>query len=175
MEPLRQTIAGLALGIFGLWLLASCGSPPGVAPAPKGPEAFFTIALDGKPLALQLALTPSERQRGLRYRQSLGSDQGMLFLFPKPQKLSFWMQHTSLPLDIGYFSREGRLMEIHALFPYSLGKVSVQRDDVQMALEVNREWFSKNKIKIGACLDRAAVIAAVKARGAEPSDFGLLD
>ena len=42
----------------------------------------------------------NERQRGLMYRDSLGEDEGMLFLFEEMGPLSFWMKNTWIPLDM---------------------------------------------------------------------------
>ena len=49
---------------------------------------------------VEVARTPAERQRGLMFRKSLGSDAGMLFLFERPDHLEFWMRNTYLPLDM---------------------------------------------------------------------------
>jgi uncharacterized membrane protein (UPF0127 family) len=49
---------------------------------------------------VEIARTPAQTQRGLMFRRTLAADAGMLFLFPRPQQLSFWMRNTYLPLDM---------------------------------------------------------------------------
>ena len=49
----------------------------------------------------------AERQQGLMDRDSLAEDHGMLFVYSRPQTLSFWMRNTEIPLDIAYISQDG--------------------------------------------------------------------
>lgn len=55
----------------------------------------------------EVADSPQERQRGLMFRTSLGQREGMLFVFPVEQQLSFWMRNTLISLDM-IFIREDR-------------------------------------------------------------------
>ena len=138
-----------------------------------GSQSVFPIKIGDQVVHMTLAVTSSERQRGLKHQRTLDEDAGMLFVFPSPQQLSFWMQQTPLPLDIGYFSSEGVLKEVYALYPHSLEKVSSNDLSLQLALEVNRGWYARNKLTPGAQIDMDAVRAALKLRGIEPQNFGL--
>ena len=57
---------------------------------------------DGQPITVkvEVARTDQERQRGLMYRMHMDEDAGMLFLFEKPDQLTFWMHNTYIPLDM---------------------------------------------------------------------------
>ena len=67
-----------------------------------------------------IAKTPQERDTGLMDVNNLASDGGMLFIFPKPQKLSFWMANTPLPLDIIFINKDKKIIRIHhSAQPYS--------------------------------------------------------
>jgi hypothetical protein len=92
-------------------------------------------------LRVEVASTPEETQKGLMFREELPENQGMLFTFNQPQRVSFWMANTSIPLDIGFFTADGKLREVHSLNPFDLTSVFSKRDDIQYALEVNRGWF----------------------------------
>lgn len=172
LRPRLPTLAGLTL-LLGLTLL------PGVvlraaAPAPvKGLAEYFPIAIGDKVLRLQLAVTGPEMERGLMGRRALGADEGMVFLFPKPQRLSFWMRNTPLPLDIGYFDAAGRLREHYPLYPFDETSVVSRADDLQFAVEVNQGWFRANAVKGGALLDLKAVTEALRQRGFDPGVYGL--
>ena len=58
-------------------------------------------------LTLEVAESRSAREKGLMDRRALGTDEGMLFIYPHERMLSFWMKNTFLPLDIMFFSSSG--------------------------------------------------------------------
>jgi uncharacterized membrane protein (UPF0127 family) len=52
------------------------------------------------PLTVELARTPGESALGLGYRNGLEPGRGMLFMFPEPSELMFWMKGMRFCLDI---------------------------------------------------------------------------
>ena len=60
------------------------------------------LNVNNVPLNVEIADTPAKRARGLMHRRGLAPDSGMLFVFKKPQKLSFWMKDTKIPLSIAF-------------------------------------------------------------------------
>ena len=100
------------------------------------------IRVCGTPLQVEVASTPAEQQKGLMFRQALSENQGMLFIFDHPQQASFWMANTAIPLDIGFFTADGKLQEVHSMKPFDLTPVVSKQDNIQYALEVHRGWFS---------------------------------
>ena len=62
--------------------------------APKGIGEYFPIKVGGKTVRMQLAVREDEMQRGLMERRDLGKDDGMIFIYAKPQRLSFWMRNS---------------------------------------------------------------------------------
>ncbi|RKZ44315.1 MAG: hypothetical protein DRR16_26300 [Candidatus Parabeggiatoa sp. nov. 3] len=107
----------------------------------KSGMKLVDMKLCGTSLQVEVASTPAEKQKGLMFRQALPENQGMLFRFNKPQQVSFWMDNTAIPLDVGFFTGDGKLREVHSLKPFDLNSVSSKRKDIQYALEVNRGWF----------------------------------
>jgi uncharacterized membrane protein (UPF0127 family) len=159
---------GLALGLAG----CSQGEPAKPA-APKSVAEYFTIKVGDHPVHMQLAVLMPEMQRGLMGRSELGANDGMLFVYAKPDTLSFWMRNTLLPLDIGYFSRTGELKEVYALYPHDQVSVRSISSNLQFALEMNQGWFKRTGVRPGAKLDLKALAAALRERGFEPMKFGL--
>src|SRR3989304_9477890 len=49
---------------------------------------------------VELAQNPVDWQRGLMFRESLGENAGMLFIYPQQLDLTFWMKNTVIPLDM---------------------------------------------------------------------------
>jgi uncharacterized protein len=156
------------------FLLGGCGqSEPVVPPAPKTAADWFTIKVDGQSVRMQLAVMRTEMEYGLMERRELGRDDGMLFVYLRPQLMSFWMRNTPLPLDIGFFSPEGELREIYQMHPFDETKVSSRSNQLQFALEMNQGWFKANNVRPGAKLDLKAVVAALKERDFAARQFGL--
>lgn len=58
------------------------------------------ITPNGTRIDVELADTEAKRQRGLGFRSELPALQGMLFIFDKRDRHSFWMKNTLIALDI---------------------------------------------------------------------------
>ena len=57
------------------------------------------------------AVNPTTGQVGHRY---LVLDEGMLFAFGVPERVSFWMKNTVLPLSAGYIGPDGTIVAVQA-------------------------------------------------------------
>lgn len=60
----------------------------------------------------ELAQTPLEISKGLMFRKNLEQDKGMLFIFKKEAKYSFWMKNTLIPLDIIWINKDRKVVFI---------------------------------------------------------------
>lgn len=149
------------------------GSENGDTQMPLPVSHHFPLQVGNKTIQVELALSPEESARGLMERTEMGEDEGMIFLYPKPIRASFWMKNTLLPLDIGFFNSEGVLLEIYRMYPRDETAVKSQSKEIHFALEMNQGWFSANKIRPGAVLDRQALRRGIEARGFSPEKFGL--
>lgn len=100
------------------WLATACGGGPAPSPpATAAPEPTATVRPplawlpDGTGIRLELAITPEERERGLMFRTSLPPDHGMLFLFERPARWTFWMKDTWIPLDLVFLDGSGTVVD----------------------------------------------------------------
>lgn len=160
--------------LLSLVVLTGCGrAEAGKKAAPKTVEDRFAIKIGDRTVQMQIAALPAEMQKGLMFREKMGADEGMLFIYESPQAMGFWMRNTKLPLDIGFISPEGELQEIYAMYPLDERTVASRGRRLQFALEMNQGWFKQNGVKPGAKLDLKAVTEALKARALRPEAFGL--
>jgi uncharacterized membrane protein (UPF0127 family) len=60
---------------------------------------------NGKKIDLEVAKTAEQLMMGLMYRPALPDNRGMLFVFPSPQPVGFWMKNVPVSLDMVFINR----------------------------------------------------------------------
>ncbi|MBN1336575.1 MAG: DUF192 domain-containing protein [Deltaproteobacteria bacterium] len=115
------------------------------------PDRLPTLPLEvgGHGVRAEVADTPELRARGLMYRDAIGPDEGMLFVYPASEALSFWMENTRIPLTIAFVSASGEIVRLRDLAPFDRTSVSSGAPALY-ALEMNRGWFDANGVGVGA-------------------------
>ncbi|HBN21902.1 MAG TPA: hypothetical protein DD412_01520 [Holosporales bacterium] len=102
--------------------------------------------------SLETADTPTKREKGLMYRQSLKDHEGMLFLFDQPERLCFWMKNTFISLDILLLNKQGVIVEIlENMEPHSQ-KHRCSKTSMQRAIELKAGICHDKGIKVGDTL-----------------------
>jgi uncharacterized membrane protein (UPF0127 family) len=98
---------------------------------------------------VEIAITSIQRTQGLMGRKKLDAQSGMLFLYERPHKISFWMKNTVIPLDIIFLSMSGEISHIeHNAKPFSMKRISGGPDTIAV-LEINGQSANREGIKIG--------------------------
>ena len=141
---------------FAALALAACAllaAPmPASAQSPDGkPQSLpiTTLKVGPHAVAAEVASTPDQRSLGLMYRFSLPADHGMLFVFPEPQPLAFWMRNTYIPLSIAFIDAEGRILNVVEMAPRS-DATHPSRGEALYALEMRKGWFAERGVAPGA-------------------------
>jgi uncharacterized membrane protein (UPF0127 family) len=124
-------------------LLMAVAAPVAAAELPT-----TTLTIGTHKLTAEVATTPAQRETGLMNRFSLKPDHGMLFIFERPEPLSFWMRNTYIALSIAFISADGTILNIEDMQP--------QTDDPHWskgaalyALEMKKGWFAERGILPG--------------------------
>ncbi|MFN4216605.1 MAG: DUF192 domain-containing protein [Brevinematales bacterium] len=100
---------------------------------------LLVVSLLTQQLVFALALTEEEQIRGMMYRTNWGIWAGMIFVFPQPQKVSFWMKNTFLPMPIVYVDEKLSVLEIHDGVPFSTQPMVSRSSRVRYVFELNPE------------------------------------
>lgn len=101
-----------AHGILVLALALGLHGPRAEDDPPPGPRYGRVVLADGTVLHVELADTPSLRRRGYMFREKVGPEDGMLFLFDREAFHSFWMKNVQMPLDILWMAGDGTIVEL---------------------------------------------------------------
>lgn len=116
------------------------------------PRARVVFLPEDKPevvVRVEVASTPESRRIGLMSREKLGADEGMLFLFPEEDELSFWMDHTLLPLDMIFIKSDMTVLGVvEGAEPLTRTSRSVPGKS-QFVVEVNATYARRHGIKPG--------------------------
>lgn len=135
----------MKLGLFVLTLLSACGPTTRRLPT-------VTLTIDGHSVRAEVAATEDERARGLMFRDHLGAEDGMLFVYKDEKPRGFWMKDTRIPLDIAYLDSAGKILRIVSMKPLSTESVP-SVFPARYALEMNKGWFEGKGVKVGALVD----------------------
>lgn len=106
------------------------------------------ITINQWKITVEIADTRESQEKGLMNRKSLDEDKGMLFVYDRDSRKSFWMKNTLIPLSIAYIAADGTIREIYDMEPLSTRTVD-SRYSVRYALEVNQGAFQRHGIKVG--------------------------
>ncbi|MDB6162570.1 MAG: hypothetical protein JWL98_2 [Xanthomonadaceae bacterium] len=124
------------------------------------------VELAGRRYAVELATTDAQRERGLMFRQSMPSDQGMLFIHDREEPQAYWMKNTLIPLDILYFDSSRKLVsQQRGTPPCSLGDACPPYPSIAPAryvLELNAGQAAALHLQDGTELRIDPQIAAVQ-------------
>ncbi|RXV60405.1 hypothetical protein C6W92_13740 [Roseovarius sp. A46] len=127
-DSLRRLIGAIVLVLAGGAAMAgTCREGTAQLRGPGG-EAVFRV---------ETADTEAERAQGLMNRESLAASAGMLFVYPRPQQVGFWMKNTLIPLDMIFMDASGTVRRVHHEAQPHDTRPIMGGNGIQTVLEVN--------------------------------------
>lgn len=118
-----------------------------------------TITIENKDIEIEVAKTNEERAKGLSNREKLNENSGMLFVFDKDSRPTFWMKDTKIALDIIWINDDKIVGIEKNVKPEPNKKDSELKKfysptKVDYVLEVNAGFSEKNNIKTGSTVQK---------------------
>lgn len=153
--------AFVGLTVFAVWLGLGAA-----ANAACRPEVVELRGPDGRAqarFAVEIADTDASRAQGLMHRVSMPGSAGMLFVYPRPVRASFWMKNTLIALDMIFADPAGRVTRVHAnAVPGDTTPID-GGDNVLVVLEINGGLARRLGIAPGSEMRHPAIDPAIAA------------
>lgn len=98
---------------------------------------------------VEAAVTAEQKSQGLAGKDSLGENEGMMFVFDQPGQYGFWMKGMKFPLDFVWI-RQGKVVEVsESVSAEDQIQVYQPKEPIDMMLEVNAGWAARHGVKMG--------------------------
>jgi hypothetical protein len=165
MPRLRCLAAAAPLAI----LVSGCSADTEYLPV-RASEEIQRWELGGTEVTVEIADSREERQQGLMFRRAMPPDHGMLFVWPAPQVMHFWMKNTPLPLSIAFIEesadgKSGTIVNVEDMQPFTERPGAVSHRPVRLALEMNQGWFAAKGLKNGSTVALPDWVGAIVPSG----------
>lgn len=149
-RPRSRFIAGIARRrLIGLALIAAFHLLMSAASALPRSDLLVETASSQFRFEVEIADDPSERAQGLMFRESMADNAGMLFLYPAPQQVQFWMKNTPMSLDIVFVRVDGTIARIAARTTPFSEEMILSGESVIAVLEVKGGMMQQLGVRIG--------------------------
>jgi uncharacterized membrane protein (UPF0127 family) len=117
----------LLIATLFVLLLSACGDSSGSSTIdlqpgnPQPPLRTIDVDLGGRTITVEVADDTEERTLGLSYRDDLGGDDGMLFVWENESTYVLWMKGMRFPLDFVWLDAERRVVSLNENVPHQPG------------------------------------------------------
>ena len=115
----------------------------------KGTVSIKLNSNESIEFSVLIAESNKDRRQGLMHIEFMEENQGMLFVFNPPRRVSMWMRNTPMSLDILFINRNGEVINMEEnTTPYSTKALS-SGGTIRWVLEINGGLAKKMGIKTG--------------------------
>jgi len=111
---------------------------------------FSMVSVADLELSAEIVDSPEKQALGLSGRESLGENEGMLFVFEVADNRYFWMKDMNFSIDIVWIGENKEVVDIiKNVTPESYPEKFSPKTPAKYVLEVNAGFSDEYKIKIG--------------------------
>ena len=129
----------------------------------KGSVSIKLNSNESIEFSVLIAESNKDRRQGLMHIEFMEENQGMLFVFNPPRRVSMWMRNTPMSLDILFIDRNGKVINMEEnTTPYSTKALS-SGGTIRWVLEINSGLAKTKGIKTGDLV----ILESTKGRGEE--------
>lgn len=144
---MKLLLLGAALSFFATSAVASCAEDRVTVSGAFGHAGFKVEVADDN----------EERGKGLMNVATMPLMTGMLFVYDAPQRATFWMRNTLIPLDMIFAGPDGAILAIHENAVPMDETVIDGGQGVKFVLEVNGGMSARLGIKTGDILQHPSI------------------
>jgi uncharacterized membrane protein (UPF0127 family) len=109
-----------------------------------------SIIIKGSKITVEVADTEKTREKGMMWRNQLGKNEGMLFIYNDSATRYFWMKNTFLALDMAFIDSNMVIRTIHTVNTLNDSTTLYSSYvPVKYVLEVNSGWFEEHGVSLG--------------------------
>lgn len=155
----RRFIAGIGAAIAVSGAAGPVAALTPVMPCPTD-RVTITGGFGAAAFNVDVAADEDTRARGLMHVESMPLSKGMLFVYQRPQRMSFWMRNTLIELDMLFLDGFGVIRHIHhRAQPLDETPISGGDNLLLGVLEINGGLASRLGIQTGDVLRHPAFVS----------------
>jgi uncharacterized membrane protein (UPF0127 family) len=153
-DPVRSSAPGSSATVAGSGTNATATNPPPVFHLPKAQPKLPIVKLwlGAVELEAEVCITVPQVATGLMFREEIGPNEGMLFVFGEPRRREFYMKNVKFPIALAYINPDGTINEITTLKAMDESPVPSKSHAIQFVLETATDWFSRNNVGPGTLI-----------------------
>lgn len=147
-QATRAVLTGLFVLLSGAALASEACRDTSIQLRGDWGEARFNV---------EVADDSAERAQGLMHRESMPASAGMLFVYPRPRTVRFWMRNTLIPLDMIFADAKGIVRYVHHEAQPLSEDLIYGGNNIQYVLEINGGLARRMGIEKGSQLRHPAI------------------
>ena len=144
---------------FAALILALAVAAPALAQQPPLPTVQLRAGMHL--VKAEVADNFGTRMQGLMLRPSMGTNDGMLFVFDEVAPHCMWMKNTLIPLAVAFMDDAGTIVTILEMQPHDETSRCATKP-ARYALEMNKGWFAQRGLKPGTKIGGLEKLGAPK-------------
>jgi uncharacterized membrane protein (UPF0127 family) len=135
MKWLRLFVVGGLIGLGAATFVKLSSASPRLCTAAYRHDT--TITVGNNTIDAEIPENAQKKDIGLSGRACIGADQGMLFVFDKPDQYNFWMKDMKFPIDIVWLDDKKNTIGVTpSLSPSTYPQTFTSKSPAKYVLEI---------------------------------------